>query len=946
MHRTYIEHTLKIPKGFRLITSANDKKKYRHITLDNGLKALLIQEPSCKESAASLAVNVGHFNDPIEQEGLAHLLEHMMFLGTEKYPDPNEYQQFMRRHGGNHNAWTGGEYTNYYFSIDNKYFDLALDRFSNFFVAPKLDGQWIDKEINAVHSEFLLKVNDDSRRLAAVTKATVNKNHPYSQFSVGNHETLDGDPAKLELQLKAFYKANYSSDKMSLVLLSSQDLDVLEQQVLSLFSPITQQTNLQPFPDVPLYEENQQHVEINIVPDKDIKKLSLSFQMPMDAINYYCKPLSYIAYLLGHEGEGSLLSRFKALGLANGLSAGVGLSGYNFKEFVIHIELTDLGLESIDHVIALVFQKLQLITTSGVDAWRYTEKYSIMNAAFDFQEISKPAGFVSHLSINMFKYDQQDVIYGDYAMESFEPDAIQRCLAAMSPNKLRMVIVSPTHDHEIEHNQEAKWYNTPYRVKPISKNRIKCWAAFEKDNALKLPAPNPFIVERLTFTPPTQSQSTPKILLDKAGMRLWHFPQSQFAVPKGQIYTAIDSPIVNTSIKSQVLCRLYVELLHDSLAEVTFPAEIAGMHYDIYPHSSGVTMHISGYTPKLFLFFEILIAKIRERDFNPARFNEIKHQLEKNWHGQRKAKPINKLFKGLSATLQPHQFDYPQLLEQLTAITLNDVKHFIDRLYKKTHLESFVQGDWPIREVNIFASSLYQQISAEGKSHPPIPRKVYSLEDKKTLVRTFENSHDQSAAIMYFQGQDSSPQSIALWSLTCQVFSPLFFAQIRTKLQLGYVSGASYMPINRYPGMMLYIQSSVAGASELINAMNNLLRDLPDMISDLSPAKWQDICLGMITKVDIQDTSARQQALRHWASICNRDLDFTHQEKIVDAIKNITVDDLVSFVNKTFLSAVTDRLIMMTDASNEAISLTSDYQNIKDIKAFKADTKVLLLTPD
>ena len=938
-----------------MIISANDKKNYRHITLDNGLKALLIQDPLCKQSAASLAVNVGHFNDPVEQEGLAHLLEHMMFLGTEKYPDPNEYQQFIRRHGGSHNAWTGAEYTNYYFSIDNQYFDRALDRFSNFFVAPTLDGQWIEKEINAVDSEFLLKLNDDSRRLAAVTKATVNPKHPYSKFSVGNHDTLNGEPHELELTLKTFYETHYSSDKMSLVLFSNQPLDVIEQYVVSLFSPIIQRTSLTLFPDVPLYKPKQQHVEIHAVPDKDIKKLSLSFQIPMDAINYYCKPLSYIAYLLGHEGEGSLLSRLKILDLANGLSAGTGLAGYNFREFIIHIELTELGLTSIDRIIALTFQNLQLINEHGVDAWRYTEKYSIMNAAFDFQEISKPAEFVSHLSINMFKYDQQDIIYGDYAMESFEPDAIHRCLKAMSPEKVRIVIVSQDcklnsdtsePDATDTKYQTAKWYNTPYYVQPISKDRINHWKSFEKDNEIKLPAPNPFVVERLAFTPPVQSQSTPTILFDQAGMRLWHFPQSEFTVPKGHIYTAIDSPAVNTKIKSQVLCRLYVELLHDSLAEVTFPAEIAGMHYDIYPHSSGVTMHISGYTPKLFLFFEILIAKIRERDFNPSRFNEIKHQLEKNWHSQRKAKPINKLFKGLSATLQPHQFDYPELLQQLNAITLNDVKKFTDRLYKKTHLESFVQGDWPIREVNIFATSLYQQISAEGKPHPSIPRQVHSLANQKTLVRTFENSHDQSAAIMYFQGQDSSPQSIALWTLTCQVFSPLFFAQIRTKLQLGYVSGASYMPINRYPGMMLYIQSSVAGANVLIEAMNNLLNDLPSMINDLSPEKWQDICLGMITKIDIQDTSARQQALRHWKSICNRDIDFTHQEKIISAINKVTLDDLIEFVNKTFLPLMTDRLIMITDASNEAISLTSDYQKIKDIKKFKSGTDLLLLTPD
>ncbi len=928
-----------------MIISANDKKTYRYVTLDNGLKVLLIHDEDCQQSAASLAVNVGHFNDPIEHEGLSHLLEHMMFLGTAKYPNPDEYQQFIKRHGGQHNAWSGAEFTNYYFSIDNQYFSQALDRFSQFFITPLLDGQWIAKEVNSVHSEYLLKVNDDSRRLAAVIKETVNPHHPYSQFSVGNETTLSANPQYLESLLKTFFETNYSSDKMTLVLLSNASLSTLEQEAAQLFGSIAQRDSLTTFPDVPLYTKEQQHVEIHVVPLNDIKKLTLTFPVPIEDINYSCKPFSYIAHLLGHEGKGSLLSCFKMFDLANELTAGTGLSGYNFREFSIEIELTELGMSSIDRIIAMVFQKIRLIEFSGVEAWRYTEQHSIINVAFDFQETLKAIDFVSHLSINMFKYDQQDIIYGDYAMDSFEPDAIHRCLKAMSPENLRIIITNQNDDVTADHKL-AKWYETPYQVTPIKPERVNIWANIKKDDALKLPLPNPFVVERLAFTPPQQSQHIPEILFDKKGMRLWHLPQSKFKVPKGHIYTAIDSPAVNADIKSQVLCRLYIELLHDSLMEITFPAEIAGMHYDIYPHASGLTMHVSGYTPKLFLFFEILIGKIKEQDFPQSRFNEIKHQLEKNWLDQRKAKPINRLFKGLSATLQPHQFDYPELLAQLTEIKLSDITHFITRLFNRIHLESYVQGDWPTREVNVFAKSLYQQISAVGQPHNSIPRQVYSLANKQTLLRSFENEHNQSAVIMYFQGQQSTPHQVALWSLASQVFSPLFFAQVRTKLQLGYVSGASYMPINRYPGLMLYVQSSVANSEELIAAMDKLLVELPDEIQALSSTQWQQTCQGMIAQVDIQDRNANHQAIRHWTSICNRDLGFSHREEIIEAINHITPEILIDFVVNTFTCEITDKLIMISHASkDDRLAVQPQYHCIKNIHIFKANTKLLSLLP-
>jgi secreted Zn-dependent insulinase-like peptidase len=64
--------------------SPNDPKQYKAITLANGLRVLLINNAETSKSAAALAVNVGHFNDPKDRQGLAHFLEHMLFLGTKK----------------------------------------------------------------------------------------------------------------------------------------------------------------------------------------------------------------------------------------------------------------------------------------------------------------------------------------------------------------------------------------------------------------------------------------------------------------------------------------------------------------------------------------------------------------------------------------------------------------------------------------------------------------------------------------------------------------------------------------------------------------------------------------------------------------------------------------------------------------------------------------------
>jgi len=189
--------------------SPNDSKQYQAITLNNGLRVLLIHNDESTKSAAALAVNVGHFNDPCDRQGLAHFLEHMLFLGTKNFPDGSEYQKFINQHGGNHNAWTGTEHTCFFFDIAATHFSPALERFSEFFIAPLLSDDFVVKERENIDAEFTLKLKDDIRRLYDVHKDTINPKHPFSQFSVGNLDTLaDRDSQNIILSCRA-HDASY-----------------------------------------------------------------------------------------------------------------------------------------------------------------------------------------------------------------------------------------------------------------------------------------------------------------------------------------------------------------------------------------------------------------------------------------------------------------------------------------------------------------------------------------------------------------------------------------------------------------------------------------------------------------------------------------------------------------------------------------------------------------
>ena len=137
-----------------IIKSQSDKRNYKTVMLGNKLRCLLIQDEEADKSCAALDVHVGASLDPKDHYGTAHFLEHMLFMGSEKFPKENEYSEFITNNGGYSNAFTSMTDTNYHFEVANDKFGEALDIFAQFFLCPLLGESQADREMNAVDSEY------------------------------------------------------------------------------------------------------------------------------------------------------------------------------------------------------------------------------------------------------------------------------------------------------------------------------------------------------------------------------------------------------------------------------------------------------------------------------------------------------------------------------------------------------------------------------------------------------------------------------------------------------------------------------------------------------------------------------------------------------------------------------------------------------------------------
>ena len=137
-----------------VVVSPNDDRAYDLIKLANGLEVMLVSDATAEKSAAALSIGLGAASDPEDYPGMAHYLEHMLFMGSAQFPEPDGFMAFTAEHGGMTNAYTGLDITNYMMMVENEAFPEALDRFSSFFTDPLLDPTYIDKEKNAVNAEW------------------------------------------------------------------------------------------------------------------------------------------------------------------------------------------------------------------------------------------------------------------------------------------------------------------------------------------------------------------------------------------------------------------------------------------------------------------------------------------------------------------------------------------------------------------------------------------------------------------------------------------------------------------------------------------------------------------------------------------------------------------------------------------------------------------------
>uniref|UniRef100_A0A3B3I270 Insulin-degrading enzyme n=1 Tax=Oryzias latipes TaxID=8090 RepID=A0A3B3I270_ORYLA len=889
-----------------VISSSEDRRTYRGLELSNALKVLLISDPATDKASAALDVHTGSLSDPDSVPGLAHFCEHMLFLGTEKYPKENEYSQFLSQHGGSDNAFTSSDHTNYFFDVSHEHLQGALDRFAPFFLCPLFDESCKDRELNAVDSEYRKNLMNDDRRLFQLEKATCDPNHPFRKFRTGNKLTLETRPCEegidVRQELLKFHSTYYSANLMGLCVLGRESLDELTSMVVKLFGEVENKNVPVPeFPEHPFQEEHLRRI-YKVVPVKDIRRLYVTFPIP-DLHKYYkSKPGQYLGHLIGHEEPGSLFAELKAKGWVDGLLAGQKEDVRGFMFFKVRMNLTEEGLLHVDDIVLHLFQYIHKLHTEGPQEWIFEEYKDLKEVAFRFCDKERPRDYAYRVAGSLHYYPIEEVLSGKFTMDQFRPDLIQTVLQKLTPDNVRVTVVSKSFEGQTDRTEE--WYGTQYKEEAIPDEVIQKWSNPGLNPNFRLPTKNDFIPSNFeTFPVEEDAPAVPTLIKNTDLSRLWFKQDDTFRLPKLCQYFAFFSRHLYTDPLHWNLTDMFIRLLKDDLNEYTYAAELAGLKYDISPQRNAITLSVRGYSDKQHILLQKIIEKMVSFQINQTRFDIIKEEYSRHLSNFRAERPITHAAFNVRLLMTELAWTKEELIEALDDVSLPRLQAFRAQLLSRLHIEALIHGnitkESALRMVQMVEDTLTEH--AHTKPLPPnqlVFFREVQMPDGGWFVHQQRNEvHKDCSIEIYYQTDMQSTHSNMLLELLCQIIKEPCYNTLRTKEQLGYSVSSGARRADGVQGLRISIQSKQA-PHYLESRVEAFLLSMEKLLEEMSEEAFQKHIQALAIRRLDKPKKLSAECAKHWGEITSRQYQFDRDNMEVEHLKTLRKDNILDFFSE------------------------------------------------
>src|SRR5882762_10344944 len=207
---------------------------FSSFTLDNGLRVLVHEDPSVDIAVMNILYDVGSRDESPDKTGFAHLFEHLMFGGSVNIPN---YDDPLQKVGGENNAFTNTDITNYYMTLPAANLETGFWLESDRMLSLSFDPKVLEVQRKVVIEEFKQRyLNQPYGDVWLLLRPLAYKVHPYKWATIGKEISHIEEATMADV--KGFFKEHYTPSNAIMVVAGNINTDQVKQLAQKWFEPI------------------------------------------------------------------------------------------------------------------------------------------------------------------------------------------------------------------------------------------------------------------------------------------------------------------------------------------------------------------------------------------------------------------------------------------------------------------------------------------------------------------------------------------------------------------------------------------------------------------------------------------------------------------------------------------------------------------------------------
>lgn len=892
-------------KLIKIDKSDNDVKDYYYMILPNELTVIVVVDNLSTMCGALLNVGVGSTNDPKPYDGMAHFLEHMLFLGSKNYENIN-FKESINKNGGITNASTGDTDTTYYFSIDCHKFIENLNMLADFLTNPLLKAENVDKERNAVNSESIKNLLDDNWIFNEMIKKIMIDTYSFNHYTCGNLDTLNGE--NLHLKVREFFETYYSSNIMHLIvnITNNIDLDMLSDNILNSFSKI------------PNKNLNKQHIYgdllipnrvVKYIPNTDIDSLTICFQIKKNFVNLIDTPFHLLDWILSSKSKYSIFKILEKLGLVIDIDIGQIFSFDDNILYIVKFILTKKGIDNTDKILDTFYNYIKSLQKYDGIKEIYNDVIKSYRRDFILATSENVIDTLEHLNFvltNDVKPESIKTFQNMKPKYEFIKHKIIELLDQINIHNSSIIISSPDFNHKdfiID-----KIYNVKYI---LDTNNL----SYDKKLFDKLIKSNKFISDNINILAgddyyPNKKPET--IILDNFNF-VYNF-NSSFKNPEVHFYISLIIPDIMKDASTYIKTQLYLDTIYSNHNGVIDELTKAGYGFVMTLNNDNLIIYLKTDNNNSDFIIDNIIKSIFSHNNKEKGFNSVKEKIYKKYNSFYKEQPIKKINVRINKLLLNKYYTPYEMKDFILNSTYDECKNLFFDIIKKCNTTIVVSGNIYKENALKYANILYYYLPIKNKieidindtrlqklEYPYIPKCINYNKDEKNTIFTL--------SYILFSLKKSDPtfyDNVAFLQLLDSILDIRYFIELRTKKQFGYIVhtkisyiGSEYIKTGC---IQFRIQSPVQTSDYLLQETIKFIKDELLLIKEFNDEKFNEYKNGVISSLKNKYNNLSELDIYLCSNIFDFSYTYDYKEQLIKSINNFTLEKFIKLYEEKLIN--------------------------------------------